>query len=147
MDNHSRKKMRLLAIKLASLQQELQISKQILQSAAREVDTMFKEKYFPEVPVTPEPAQEKEQPIVEKREEQDPSLEKSTEEKHQQSHFEEQEIKEIDREEKNPQVKKLFRQIALKIHPDKLVGLEDGFEKSKKQNCFKEPPKPWKIMT
>ena len=50
-------KMKFLAIKLSALQSELDISKKIFIQASAEVDRMFKEKYFPEVP--PEPKKPK----------------------------------------------------------------------------------------
>ena len=142
MNNHSRKKMRLLAVKLASLQQELQISKQILQSAAREVDTMFKNKYFPEIPVTPEEATPGDQPIVEKSKQQSENqntFDQDGNDKDGQP--KDEEINNFDKLIINPKVKKVFRQIALKIHPDKLIGLEDGFEKSKKKELFQKAVK------
>ena len=45
---HKVKKMKFLAIKLSSLKSELEISKEILQSASGEVNNMYMKKYFPE---------------------------------------------------------------------------------------------------
>ena len=47
----SKRKMKFLATKLAALESELVVSREILRDASNEVDKMFAEKYFPEVPV------------------------------------------------------------------------------------------------
>ena len=49
-----KRKMKFLATKLSSLQAELKVSRQIIQEASIEVQKMFDQKYFPEIPVEPE---------------------------------------------------------------------------------------------
>ena len=48
-----KEKTKFLATKLAALQSELVVSKNIFQAASREVESMFQKKYFPETPVAP----------------------------------------------------------------------------------------------
>ena len=43
-----KQKMKFLAVKLAALKSELKVSREILNSASREVEAMFNKKYFPE---------------------------------------------------------------------------------------------------
>ena len=50
--------MKFLAIKLSALRSEIAVSREILQSASGEVDKMFNEKYFPEIPVATEESTE-----------------------------------------------------------------------------------------
>jgi hypothetical protein len=127
-------KMKFLAIKLSALQSEVEISKQILESAGREVDKMFKEKYFPELAVTPEedtpteisqdlpPDPGPEQPIGPHSDESQPEYE--------------DEVIETKKKKTDPDVNKLFKKISLLIHPDKLVGIEDGYEKNNKEQLY-----------
>ena len=136
-------KMRFLAIKLAALKSELKISKEIFQSASREVEQMFNKKYFPEVPVAvrQEPTQEQK---IKEYSEQEASSENLESEKQQQETNHNSENKE--KQDKlpssasvaDPEVKKMFKKIATKIHPDKLAQLEDGYEKQKKQELFEK---------
>ena len=46
-----KRKMKFLATKLAALQSEVAVSREIFQAASAEVEKMFNKKYFPEVPV------------------------------------------------------------------------------------------------
>ena len=135
-------KMKLLAVKLSSLQQELSISKQILQSASTEVDEMFRKRYFPEIPVEKENSEQSEQPLAEKTEE--PENDNSTNNAQDADSDQDSSPRnEVGNQKINidPETKQLFRKIALKIHPDKLVGLEDGFEKDKKIQLFQKAVK------
>ena len=122
--------MHFLAIKLNSLKEELKVSKEILNEASREVDKMFQEKYFPEIPI-----EQKNQPgplsksgIIpdfseEKRDDCSEHIEDDVGQTHQPP---------------DPETKKLFRKIALKIHPDRLIELPEGLEKKKKKELFQK---------
>lgn len=131
--NHTAGKMKFLAVKLSSLQRELEISKEILHSAGKEVDKMFQQKYFPEIPVdqdddstevSTDPTNPKESP------QEHTSEESSTESSVQ------DDLLEICKPIQDPETKRLFRKISLKIHPDKLIGLEDESEKEKKNELY-----------
>ena len=131
---HVKGKMKFLAVKLSALQSELKVSKEILQSAAKEVDIMFKKKYFPEVPVK-QPEVEPSVPV----EKTDEAPKSEAPKQESQNHQEQKEVLdrlETDKKDIDPEVKSIFRKIALKIHPDKLVSLPDGYEKDKKQELY-----------
>lgn len=122
--------MHLLAVKLYSLKEELKVSKEILREASLEVDKMFQEKYFPEIPVkndSPPGPLATSGLLPELDEGQDPADESESSER-----------VEIQKEDVDPEAKKLFRKIALKIHPDRLVGLPDSIEKTKKKQLFQK---------
>lgn len=124
MKSHSKRKLHLLAVKLHSLKEELKVSKEILIDAAAEVDKMFQEKYFPE-----KPSNKEESP-------KDLSDGALSTKKEQANKFSDPE-----KDSKQPpdlETKKLFRKIALEIHPDRLVGLPDGAEKNKKKQLFQK---------
>lgn len=122
--------MRLLAVKLLSLKEELRVSKEILREASAEVDRMFTEKHFPETLsendstsgtlAHPNPPPE------------------ATEEPQTHSNSEAEDRAELDKKPVDPEVKMLFRKIALKIHPDRLVSLPSGPEKDKKKKLFQK---------
>lgn len=132
-----KRKMKFLAIKLSALQSEVKVSREIFHAASSEVEKMFNQKYFPEIPVEPE--------------EQETDMEEYSEEK-----AEEQNQKQKQRVEQNapnpddmpeqtsaekrasPEVKKMFKKIASQCHPDKLQDLEDGFEKRKKHELYQK---------
>lgn len=129
--------MKFLAIKLSALQSEVKVSREIFHAASSEVEKMFNQKYFPEIPVEPK--------------EQETDMEEYSEEK-----AEEQNQKQKQRVEQNapnpddmpeqtsaekrasPEVKKMFKKIASQCHPDKLQDLEDGFEKRKKHELYQK---------
>lgn len=138
---HTRGKMKFLAIKLSALKSELKISREIFITASREVDTKFKQKYFPEIP--PESEESKETSISEREEQnsEESSEKVFTPEGEQQES--EKEIKELlsSKKEISLEVKKLFRKISLEVHPDRLLGLEDGFEKERKTNLYEKARK------
>lgn len=131
-----KQKMKFLAVKLAALKSELKVSREILNSASREVEAMFNKKYFPEQPAEPVNPEEAEIATSEDTEER--------EHPEQQQHTvhepnpEQESLSDIDSATKkaDPEVKSTFRKIAMHIHPDKLGELPDGFEKSKKSELF-----------
>lgn len=139
-------KMKFLAIKLSALQSELDISKKIFIQASAEVDRMFKEKYFPEVPPEPKKTEEPTVPATDAEEKEDSEPNKEQE---QQDHPEQQKQKEKDPEEiiqhappnVDPEVKSLFKKVAKKVHPDKLESLEEGFEKQRKSALYQKAMK------
>ena len=116
-------KMKFLAVKLSALRSELKVSREIMREASAEVDKMFNNKYFPEHPVEPETDQNSE--VQEHNEQQ----------KKQRVTRDVPDSESSDRS-VNPQVRKMFKKIATKCHPDKLAILEDGFEKSRKEELF-----------
>lgn len=141
---HLQGKMKFLAVKLSALQSELKVSREILQNASREVDKMFTEKYFPEQPVVRD--EEPKVPVApgddfdkdsEPHDEQ-PSADPGTEKSNHPSGQDLLDRMEHEKKDIDPEVKKIFRKIALKIHPDKLEKLEDGFEKSKKLELYQK---------
>lgn len=120
-----KRKMKFLATKLSSLQAELKVSRQIIQEASIEVQKMFDQKYFPEIPVEPE--------------EQESEISEFTEEEH----STQREIPDIEEQlsaDKSaaPEVRKMFRKIATQCHPDKLHDMTDGFEKRKKEELYEK---------
>tara|TARA_B100000282_G_scaffold295133_1_gene273744 strand:- start:866 stop:1537 length:672 start_codon:yes stop_codon:yes gene_type:complete len=129
------KKMKLLAAKLTSLQGELAVSREIFQSASAEVDRMFNRKYFPEIPQNTHQEESEEKSISQttddKQSKKSKKQEKTKSEKKTETELHNKEEKKID-----PEVKKLFRKISLEIHPDKLIGLPDGYEKEKKESLY-----------
>tara|TARA_S200000501_G_C20854162_1_gene757032 strand:+ start:1100 stop:1747 length:648 start_codon:yes stop_codon:yes gene_type:complete len=133
--NVLKKKMKFLATKLSSLQSELMVSKEILQSASLEVDNMFKTKYFPEIPIE----QEKEKSEEIKEYSEDEAAETSKEKKEEKQH--EDLLDATSETPADPEVRKMFKKIATQCHPDKLAGLEDGFEKKKKQQLYEKARK------
>lgn len=136
-----KRKMKFLATKLAALQSEVEISREIHQAASSEIDSMFKKKYFPEIPVEPE---KQEGDIKEYSEEEaeaaEPSPEEDNTSKTEREIPNSESAPEQSSAEKNadPEVKKMFRKIASQCHPDKLQDMEDGFEKSKKEQLYQK---------
>ena len=128
--------MKFLAVKLAALKSELDVSIEIHSSASREVDRMFAEKYFPELPANKEQAEDKD--VAHKETEQQ---EQQEQQYHDQSEANPQQNISPSEKIASPEVKKMFKKIALKIHPDKLEELEDGYEKQKKQKLFERARK------
>lgn len=121
--------MKFLTIKLTALQSELDASREILSTASREVERMYLKKNpelrAPEM-TSPKPEQKKE---IKSPETSDDS---TTTGSHQE---EEDRIPTVKKEERNPEVKKLIRQISLKTHPDKLVEKDDT-ERSRKKALY-----------
>jgi len=129
-------KMKFLATKLSALQSEIIVSREIHQAASREVDKMFKEKYFPEIPVE---NRELDSEIKEFSEE-EASNNSQTQQRPEQQIPNSENMPEQSSAEKNadPEVKKMFKKIASKCHPDKLQDLEEGFEKDKKAELYQK---------
>ena len=136
---HSHGKMRFLAVKLSALQSELKVSREILQSAGREVDDMFRKKYFPEIPqenskdTTSDIVKDSEDIQDNQNEEQPPHTEHSKEAKPDSKDNIPTEIKQNNID---PEVKKLFRRISFLIHPDKLEAISSEFEKQTKERLY-----------
>ncbi len=123
------RKMKFLATKLAALQSELKVSREIFQAASADVQKMFDDKYFPEVAIEQEKKKE-DQPIEEFSEEQ-------TKQDKEEKVFDEQSTEQASAEKAaSPEVRKMFKKIATQCHPDKLSNLEDGFEKRKKEQLY-----------
>jgi hypothetical protein len=128
------RKLKFLAVKLRALESELSVSKEIVQNVAKEVDKMFMEKYFPEIPQEPEQPEENTEITSQEEQKQggsnsqcppsEPNVDPNA--------------PDMDSANKNidPDVKKLFKKISSQIHPDKLSGLADGFEKTKKSELY-----------
>lgn len=141
---HLQGKMKFLAIKLSALQSELKVSREILQNAAREVDKMFADKYFPEQPVQQEQESEPEVPATASDTDDHESENKANEAESERENSNPDPAKDLpdriehEKKDVDPEVKKIFRKIASKIHPDKLEKLSDGFEKSKKLELYQK---------
>lgn len=128
------RKLKFLAVKLRALESELSVSREIIQNVAKEVDKMFMEKYFPEIPQEPEQPEENTEITSQEEQKQgcsngqcppsEPNVDPNA--------------PDMDSANKNidPDVKKLFKKISSQIHPDKLSGLADGFEKTKKSELY-----------
>jgi hypothetical protein len=128
-------KMKFLAVKLESLRSELRVSKEIVQEAGSEVDKMFKEKYFPEIPVDPEktdPGPMEEISRANKSESDRQTQDRSSSEDPEPTEEFSDDISPTNRN-IDPEVRKLFRKIATITHPDKLEQVEEGFEKDNKR--------------
>lgn len=121
--------MKFLATKLSSLQSELAISREIFRTASTEVDSMFKKKYFPEVPTASLQPESDEKSISEKPQQENKKQNNPHEGSAPEPPQNTQSIA-------SPEVKKLFRRISLNIHPDKLLGMPEGYEKEKKRELY-----------
>tara|TARA_A100001015_G_scaffold319283_1_gene441701 strand:- start:1274 stop:1891 length:618 start_codon:yes stop_codon:yes gene_type:complete len=116
---HIRGKVRLLFMKLTALEKEAAQSRQILNSASQEVNNIFREKYFPEKKSSPE-------------------VTPAISEKNNQAKDGAQELNTINPEHMDPEVKKVFRRIATKVHPDKLPEEISQSEKERKVELFQQ---------
>ena len=136
--NTQKRKMRFLATKLAALQSELQVSKEIFQLASAEVDKMFIKKYYPEHPVEQE--KDNSEPIKEYSEEEAEKNKTTKTNDEQYKRPDPEDFREQDSATKvaDPEVKKMFKKIAHQCHPDKLQDLEEGYEKSKKSLLYQK---------
>lgn len=106
--------LKLLAGQLQSARRELKLSTEILQSAAREIEVLFR-KHLVEIG---------EQPPVKNKD-----------------NKEQKEVKEQEEsvDDDPPQlVKQAFKKIATQIHPDKLLHLEDEEEKAAKTEIYQK---------
>ena len=113
------KKVVFLANKLNSLKEELKISKEIIHLASTEIERLYKE----DRDIVAPQAEEQETTIKQPSQDQ---FEKHTE---------------FNSEAPDTAVKKLFRKIALKIHPDKIDPNLSEFEKKSKCDMFIEAQK------
>jgi len=127
-----KRKMKLLVVKLSSLKSELKISKEILHSAGSLVDEKYREEYLPKTTDDPgkstdikpaDPRDDGKDSMTEQEEFEDSSPAHEKETKSYQNNV-------------DPEVKKLFRQIATSIHPDKLEELPAGPDKDKKLGLY-----------
>lgn len=112
-------KIKALAVKLDSLRLELKASKELANSASRQVDKLYLEKNGKVAKSNPETLQVK-----------GPKEKKALEERHPPKEQNE-----------NPDAKKAFRKIALKLHPDKLLDLPSGPEKDRKNELYQKASK------
>lgn len=115
-------KIKILAMKLASLRAEIKASKEVANSASLQVDKLFLEENIKEALGTQkleEIEEKKTQPIKAEKPERHPSQEIIG----------------------NPDTKNAFRKIAIKLHPDKLVDLPPGPEKDKKMTLYQRAAK------
>lgn len=111
------KKIKILTMKLSSLQDELKAVKDIANSASREVEALYDKKY------KSEPKNKTKLPRHKKQE----NSEQLTEE-----------ISQTNVAQFSESAKKTFRRIALKLHPDKLLDLEDGLERDLKRQMYQK---------
>ena len=114
--NKAKKKMKLLATKLAALQAELSVSKEILQTATIEVERYYTDKYRPKVKNEKEDTPEKKSRVSESKKEEIVQSEKKSSEA----------------------ARKVFKKIASQCHPDKTDDIADYEEKVKKQNLYQK---------
>ena len=126
---HRPRKLKFLAVKLKSMQSELEISKETLASAGAEVEKIYREKHFQHSePNDPEPTSG-----IEEYSEPDTEPEPEPE-------YEEppnpEDVLESSKKNSDPKSKKIFRKIATKIHPDKLAQIEDEYEKEVKRRLY-----------
>lgn len=111
-----RKKLKLLKVRASSLKSELDLVKDIFHSACSECGNLYSER---NIKINGD-SQSKDLNINFQ-----PDLEKQPD----------QEL-EIEKQESDPEVKKLFRKIALQAHPDKLIGTISGKEKEDKIRLY-----------
>ncbi len=138
----TKRKVKLLIVRLASLRTELDVSREILHSAASIVDSEYEIRYTPEaneesLSTTPEkeptqkPTQEPIQPS------QDPSSNKGREKNPNSGPTQgTEDVEKTAKKHVDPEVKKLFRKISLKIHPDKLEEFPPGDIKNEKLRLY-----------
>jgi hypothetical protein len=137
---HTEKKIKFLATKLTSLQAELNVSREIMTQASREVNEMFNKKYFPETPVESKlTADETGLDDFLEDESCRPQNEEAQEQKGSTSRDTQEENISNKSAEKNadPEVKRIFKKIAALTHPDKLAALSK-YERKRKEKLFKK---------
>ena len=135
------RKIKLLSVKLSSLTAEVNVAREIFNSAAKEVDSIYRDKYFKSPPTLEEPKQEQKEPEQQNKQVAQPQEKINPESGHQPKKGptpEEISKKKIELDKsKDPEVKKLFKKIASKIHPDKTSSLK-GKDKKEKDELFKK---------
>lgn len=123
---------------LARLEDEYVNASSIFAEASKEVENLFKQEHGIQEPEQP-PQQEQQKKentevTVSKEHKQNTNTqEEQKQEAEEQMQFPEKEI--------DSEVKKLYRQIALKAHPDRLVSMPDGEEKEKLKIIFQNATK------
>lgn len=137
---HKSRKLKFLTVKLKSMQSELEISKEILQTAATEVEKIYREKYIQQDKTTaPESTSEMEE-YSEPEQRAPPSQEGVSETSNPEPEPKEppnpEDVLESSKKNADPKSKKIFRKIATKIHPDKLAQIEDEYEKEVKRRLY-----------
>lgn len=141
-----KRKMKFLATKLSALQSELSVSREIFQAATRDVEEMFEDKYFPhnkklkeQQKINQTDAEIKEY-SEEEAENQQANQQQKQEEKQNEQPKDNSNLPDQSSAEKNadPEVKKMFKKIASQCHPDKLQDMEDGFEKTRKEQLYQK---------
>lgn len=130
-----KRKMKFLATKLSALQSEVIVSREIFHAAHADVKKMFDQKYFPEIPVKNEEEQEDIKEYSEEEAEQNNNQQEEVIHEEQVKNEDSPETQSAEKS-ADPEVKKMFKKIALQCHPDKLGELEDGFEKKKKEELY-----------
>ena len=119
---HKSRKLKFLTVKLKSMQSELEISKEILHTAAGEVEKLYREKH-----------------TRQEEEDEDPETTSEIEEYSEPEQIEPpspEDVLETSKKNADPKSKKIFRKIATKIHPDKLAQIEDEYEKEVKRRLY-----------
>ena len=131
-----KRKTKFLATKLAALQSEVTVSREIFQAASAEVEKMFGQKYFPETPVK----SKEEETDIDQYSEEDAKQREKEQTRVETNIPDPENLPEQTSAEKSadPEVKKMFKKIASQCHPDKLQDLEDGFERRKKQELYQK---------
>jgi len=137
---HKSRKLKFLTVKLKSMQSELEISKEILQTAGTEVEKIYREKYIQQDKTTaPESTSEMEE-YSEPEQRAPPSQEGVSETSNPEPEPKEppnpEDVLESSKKNADPKSKKIFRKIATKIHPDKLAQIEDEYEKEVKRRLY-----------
>jgi len=126
---YDERKIKILILRNSSLKKELVICQEMFQEAKKEFDIIYKEKFYPELAASRED-QPKEISIKENSNEKQENKEDS-------KTFYDNEITKIEKQEKDPVLKKLFKNLASETHPDKLEQKPE-FEKREKHKIFKE---------
>ena len=126
---YDERKIKLLILRNSSLKKELAICKEMFQEAKREFDVIYKEKFFPELAASKE-EQQKDISTKEDNNQQQGNKEKS-------KTFYDNQITKVEKEKKDPILKKLFKNLASETHPDKLEQKPE-FEREEKHKIFKE---------
>ena len=121
-----KKKMEFLAKKLSSLQAELKVSKDIFEEATAEVKNLFLEKH-------PQP-KESETPNKEITKPEDKTAHHDCLDPQSPPEDCTRDVESV--EVSDPEVKKLFKKIALQCHPDKIATLLSEEEKARKKEIY-----------
>jgi len=118
----------LVFAKLKYLKKDLEVSREIFQDAKRD----FSKKFIERVEVVDKEESDSEEPETEEQ----PNSELSKNRRKSKERISEKELDSYVREEKDSDIKKVFKQIAKKTHPD-LLNFKSPFEKERKERLFK----------